>query len=598
MTTPEANEGIWIWVPSHRAYYNAQWGTYAVPDAQGHWTYLPVASSSSTTTSTNTPSKSNPTSQTNKSTVPENEPPPSASDTSKGQNNEDNQGEREYGRNEQDEKDHNKEDGEIEDDVGWGGLMDPEKLAEVVQNKQNLSSSSSSHPTINKQFPFLTKHPAYDDPSIYSFPAETDEPNDLVKMPGHILRLVVDRSDCLEVGQVAVIDAREGGIQLGRDRCERGGVARVRLREMEVSKTHGVVYWGKSGNVSPDEGDEEEEEEEEGWWVVDLGSTHGTFIKPPPKLGESDTAISVPSSPFPPSVTAASSGSNGKGKARRDEIRLSEPKTSSRPHPLSHLSTLRIGSTIFICHIHPQWPCEVCQINRTNEIRLDDGQLPSPPPATSQPVPEVPWAMTSKEKRENRELKRKAEMASLKEVLLREEAGQGGKKKNGYMVSGANAVGVGSKYGFGGGDGDHVGVGDGMEKKREYIDRSAIRRKMYPPSPPPRVRTPNVIDTTPVSGETRHGGQNESSRGGQNGDGMGPSKFSQAMLASQGWKPGTGLGKDGSGRSTPIEVELRAEKRGLGAKGAIVATDVEGEGDWRIQAKRRRYDELKGSREV
>ncbi|EIW71573.1 hypothetical protein TREMEDRAFT_67844 [Tremella mesenterica DSM 1558] len=526
MTTPEANEGGWVWVPSHRAYYNAQWGTYAVPDAQGHWTYLPVASSSSTTTSTNTPSKSNPTSQTNKSTVPENEPPPSASDTSKGQNNEDNQ----------DEKDHNKEDGEIEDDVGWGGLMDPEKLAEVVQNKQNLSSSLSSHPTINKQFPFLTKHPAYDDPSIYSFPAETDEPNDLVKMPGHILRLVVDRSDCLEVGQVAVIDAREGGIQLGRDRCERGGVARVRLREMEVSKTHGVVYWGKSGNVSPDEGDEEEEEEEEGWWVVDLGSTHGTFIKPPPKL-----------------VTAASSGSNGKGKARRDEIRLSEPKTSSRPHPLSHLSTLRIGSTIFICHIHPQWPCEVCQINRTNEIRLDDGQLPSPPPATSQPVPEVPWAMTSKEKRENRELKRKAEMASLKEVLLREEAGQGGKKKSGYM------------------------------KKREYIDRSAIRRKMYPPSPPPR---------------TRHGGQNESSRGGQNGDGMGPSKFSQAMLASQGWKPGTGLGKDGSGRSTPIEVELRAEKRGLGAKGAIVMTDVEGEGDWRLQAKRRRYDELKGNREV
>jgi hypothetical protein len=68
-----------------------------------------------------------------------------------------------------------------------------------------------------------------------------------------VLRLVVERSDVLDAGLVAMIDAREGGVQIGRDRCERGAPARVRLKEMAVSKTHATVY------------------HDEGWWIVDQG---------------------------------------------------------------------------------------------------------------------------------------------------------------------------------------------------------------------------------------------------------------------------------------------------------------------------------------
>ena len=73
------------------------------------------------------------------------------------------------------------------------------------------------------------------------------------------------RSEVLSVGSVVVVDAREGGVQLGRDRCERGAQARVRVKEMEVSKTHALVYWGLRGDA------DEEESGERGWWVVDLG---------------------------------------------------------------------------------------------------------------------------------------------------------------------------------------------------------------------------------------------------------------------------------------------------------------------------------------
>ena len=81
-------------------------------------------------------------------------------------------------------------------------------------------------------------------------------------VPSHVLRLVVIKSELLTLGEIAVLDAREGGVQIGRDRCEKGGAARVRLKEMEVSKTHAVVHWGQGGG---------DDEEKEGWWVVDLG---------------------------------------------------------------------------------------------------------------------------------------------------------------------------------------------------------------------------------------------------------------------------------------------------------------------------------------
>ena len=194
----------WIWDSTHSLYYSPELGSYAYTDADGGWHYLPASSLASSSTITADPVEGG-----------------------------------------------DKEDGEIEDDVGWGGLMEPEELDRALKSKGKAGSSSnpSSRPE------HIEKHPAYANPyptALPSPPAET---------PNHLLRLVVLSSPSLTEGHVAIIDTRDGGIQLGRDRCEKGGHPRVRVKEMEVSKSHAVIYWGSGGDG------------EEGWWAVDLGTS-------------------------------------------------------------------------------------------------------------------------------------------------------------------------------------------------------------------------------------------------------------------------------------------------------------------------------------
>ena len=155
----------WLWDPKGY-YYHAASTTYAIPDASGEWAYIPADQFNGTG--------------------------PSNGATTNGGMEE-------------------KEEGEIDDDVGWGALMEPD--GEEGAGK-----------------------------------AEAE-----VKKPVPNLRLVVTESNVLATGQVISIDTRPGGIQIGRDRCERGGQARIRLKEMAVSKTHATVYY------------------DEGWYVVDQG---------------------------------------------------------------------------------------------------------------------------------------------------------------------------------------------------------------------------------------------------------------------------------------------------------------------------------------
>lgn len=70
------------------------------------------------------------------------------------------------------------------------------------------------------------------------------------------IRLVVRDSTVLVKGQVALIDDREGGVQVGRDHCQAGAPPRLRVKEMEVSKTH-AVFFHDSG----------------AWFVVDSGES-------------------------------------------------------------------------------------------------------------------------------------------------------------------------------------------------------------------------------------------------------------------------------------------------------------------------------------
>ena len=160
----------WIWDPKG-VYYHAASTTYAIPDASGEWTYIPAAQFNGTG--------------------------PSAENGVVNGTDE-------------------KEEGEIDDDVGWGALME-------------------------------------DDPA-----SEEAEP---VKKAVANLRLVITTSGVLQAGQVVSIDTRPGGVQIGRDRCERGATARIRLKEMEVSKTHATVYY------------------DEGWYVVDQGESSLSFFR-------------------------------------------------------------------------------------------------------------------------------------------------------------------------------------------------------------------------------------------------------------------------------------------------------------------------------
>lgn len=97
----------------------------------------------------------------------------------------------------------------------------------------------------------------------------------------------------------------------------------------------------------------------------------------------------------------------------------------------------------------------------------------------------------------------------------------------------------------------------------DYQDRAAMRRRLHPPSPP----SSSSSTTTAVSTAA-------------------PS-FAAKILANQGWSPGEGLGKSGEGRAEPVTVQMRNEKWGLGAAGSKLGT-----GDWRVQGKERRYDEI------
>lgn len=563
----------WVWNATLGVYYHAPSQTYALPNATGEWAYLSPEELAARGANIG------PSSSSAAATAPSFAP---------------------LGSTEM-------EEGEVEDDVGWGGLMDPDKLAHVVATTTTNSTSASSRRWTDREWdrdrdrdrergraPTLGNgHDPYGRMDAAN-PVPSSSPSP-TPIPGHILRLVVRRSKALPHGAIALLDARPGGIQIGRDRGVKGDIARLRVREMEVSKTHAVVYWGREGRVDaavrrphaavchgegknsqdlgevegdgPDlqqrdsmldgdlggyhsnrDGRTESEEasdigpDAEGWWIVDLGSTLGTYVA---------------------------------HRGEREATRLSEAKHSSTPFPIHHLSRVTVGTTTFVAHVHQDWPCGECQLAGSEEIRLDGGGAPesegtATPGAAASPAQassvssQFDPPVGAAQRRGQRQFKRKLALDALRDTLLGNEPGP------------ASSPGLAGPASTGGANATKIARGGGG-----YLDRSAQRRRLHPASPP-RISSDR-------RGASTTGGNPTITAPAQP---AGPSAASRIMLARQGWTPGAGLGRDASGRAEPVLAVLRNERVGLGARGQLAdADDAAGVGDWRERGRQRRWNE-------
>lgn len=479
----------WTWAPALGVYHNAASGTYALPHADG-WRYLSAAELAT-------------------------HPGPT------GGNDSDTRGD--------------KEEGEIDDDVGWGALMDPEKLARIESATNPACTAQPLH-----RETYADGTPTAGDPLLAHEQREG--------APAHLLRLVVRRSQVLDVGSVAVLDTRRDGTQLGRDR---GADARLRVKEMEVSKTHAVVFYqplpapapghpsprrgrasrspspygarSRSGPVpctdaAPPPAGESGESGESGWFVSDLGSTLGTYVA---HAGEEDAT------------------------------RLSEAKCASRPYALRHGDRLTVGRTTFGVHIHADWPCAACQLSGNTQLDLEDGRTRArapPAPADADDAFELDtFAMSGNGTRKGRQaLKRRREMDALRGNLL----GDNGAPPPRQRTAPAG-----------------------------YVDRSAQRRRLHPPSPPRQRQHAE-------HGHAAHAAQ------AQEAPPAGPSETARKLLAKQGWSEGQGLGRT-PGRAEPIVPVVRSERAGLGTRGQVAEQPGDA-GDWRQRGRQRRWDEVAG----
>ena len=334
--------------------------------------------------------------------------------------------------------------------------------------------------------------------------------------------------------RLAIIDGYTQ-VQFGRDAAPPNtDTPRIRLKEMEVSKLHATVYW---------------EETKKNWAVVDMGSKHGTFIRP-------DKTTSVPANltPAPGPSSSGSLGTDPRGH------RLSAPRMSSMPRALKHFDELSLGNTTFIIHLHEdRLPCEAC---------------------TSKGGDEIPLFYVSKAQRQE-EASRKRKL----EALEPPPPPQGDAKKSLNMLKRSMLS-------------RHSTPDDRRSQdSHAYVDRSAKRRALHPgahdlPAVAPRASLsapssrpispppPEPVSAPPVP--------------------LTSTNIGHRLLLKQGWTPGTTLGQGSSEPDSgstalvePIQVNVRAARTGLGV--VERPPSLQSTSSWKEDGQRRRWGNMQSS---
>ncbi|KAI0264390.1 hypothetical protein BC834DRAFT_826384 [Gloeopeniophorella convolvens] len=270
------------------------------------------------------------------------------------------------------------------------------------------------------------------------------------------------------------------------------------------------------------------------WAVVDMGSKHGTFIS-------SDQAV--------------------KG------ARLSAPRIASMPKRVQHLDRLSLGTTNFVVHIHAsQLPCVDCSMSAQDTSDVI--------PLFSQQKGDA-TIIPNKQKRGHSEESTgavpprdvKKALTSLKHSLL-------------------------SRHG----DDHHSALQlDESSRTSTYVDRSARRRALHPPS---AADTPGLQPVSLPSYALRVSNpatpsltELESPRSATPAP-LGSANVGHRLLMKQGWEPGTTLGlpeapndADRARLTEPLELTATSNRAGIGIATHRVPSDLKMQRRWE-EAKR------------
>ena len=225
--------------------------------------------------------------------------------------------------------------------------------------------------------------------------------------------------------------------------------------------------------------------------------------------------------------------------------RLSPPRVASMPRHLQHLDTFSIGGTTFTVHIHNNGlPCSECSRGDNDEIPLFATKTSVAPAHGKRKRDEESGYLPSDKTKDP-----KRALSLLKKSLLSHRPAEKPDSRS----------------------------------PTTWVDRSARRRALHPPSPPLSRKPSPLPDSTRSTPQDTPSTSNPSTPEPVSSDNVG-----YRMLAKQGWTPGTSLGVV-SGETQhvvePITVSSTSNRAGLGSANAVSSLS-QGE-DWREEGKQR-----------